>query len=166
MAIQPAAIKAAIQDELSSLRDPRVRAHIERLLVEPKPILRAWDYGQPGEKFLCWTVLEHPFTGTAVAYCEQGFGPQCPWGLVFLNGDERRLSIGMDSGWFPKFLQAVSEAPLEDLPIWRVFKTTDGVRESLTPEDSWDETWKQVMVLREADPTTRYDCDTDVLTVR
>ncbi len=110
--------------------------------------------------------MEHPFTGTAVVYCGQGFGPRCPWGLVFLNGDEQRLSIGMDSGWFPKFLQAVFEAPLEDLAIWRVFKTANGVRQPLTPEGGWDETWKQVMTLREADPKARYDCDTDALTVR
>lgn len=166
MAVEPAAIKAAIQEEVSSLRDIRVRAHIERLLVEPKPMLRGWDYGLPGEKLLCWTVLEHPFTGTGVAYCEQGFGPLCPWGLVWLDGDERHLSIGQDCGWFSKFLEAVYEAALVDLPIWRVFKTANGVRESLTPEGGWDETWKQVMTLREVDPKGRYECDTDARTVR
>jgi hypothetical protein len=166
MAIQPAAIKVAIQEELADVRDPRVGEFVQRFLVEPKAIMRSWDYGQPGEKYLCWTVLEHPTSGTAVAYCEQGFGPRCPWGLVWLAGDERRLSIGPDSGWFLKFLHAVRDGALADLPIWRVFKTVGEAREAITPEGAWDETWKQVMAFREADPRARYDCDTDALTGR
>ena len=164
MAIEPSALKAAIQKELSTVRDSRVRAHIEQYLVEPKPMMRLWHYGQPGEKFLCWTVLEHPSSGTGVAYCEQGFGPQHPWGLVLLTGDEQRLSIGQDSEWLPSFLLAVLEGQLEEVPIWRVYKTANGVREPLTPEGGWTETWARVMALREADPTARYDCDTDPLT--
>lgn len=69
----------------------------------------------------------------------------------------------MDSGWFPRFLQAVVESALDDLPIWRVYQTVDGVRRPITPQGGWDETWKQVMALREADPDARYDCDTDAV---
>lgn len=160
MPIQPAAITTAIRDELSAVTDPLVRQHIEKLLVEPKPVMRAWDYGAQGEAFLCWTVFED--RGIGIAYCEQGFGPRRPWGLVFLDGG----SIGMDSGWYPRFLQAVVEGSLDDLPIWRVYKTVGDICEPITPRGGWDETWARVMELRESDAVSRYDCDTDALTGR
>lgn len=160
MPIAPETIKAAIRDELASVSDLRVREHIERLLVEPRPEMRAWDYGAPGESFLCWMVFED--RGTGIAYCEQGFGPQNPWGLVFLNGG----SIGMDAGWYPRFLYAVVEGALDDLPIWRVFKTLGTVRQPITPQGGWDETWANVMALRKSDPGSRCDCDTDALNAR
>lgn len=53
---------------------------------------------------------------------------------------------------------------LAGLPIWRVFKALGEAREAITLEGGWDETWKQVMAFREADPKSRYDCDTDALT--
>lgn len=160
MLIEPSSIKAAIRDELASVSDRRVREHIERLLVEPRPHMRAWHYGAPGERYLCWMVFED--RGEGIAYCEQGFGPRDPWGLVFLDGD----SIGMDSEWYPRFLQAVVGGSLDDLPIWRVYKTAGGTRAPITPQGGWDETWKHVKALREADPEALYDCDTDALSVR
>jgi hypothetical protein len=160
MPVELSALKAAIHDELARVSDARVREHIERLLIEPRPHMRTWDYGAPGERYLCWMVFED--RGTGVAYCEQGFGPRCPWGLVFLEGD----AFGMDSAWCSRFLDAVREGSLDDLPIWRVYKTTSGKREAITPVGGWDETWKQVMALREADPGARYDCDTDAFDAR
>src|SRR3546814_4621244 len=39
-----------------------------------------------------------------IVYCESGFGPERPWGLVHLGG--QHMSMGDDSGWFPIFLDA------------------------------------------------------------
>jgi hypothetical protein len=50
------------------------------------------------QTYPCWIVLEHAPSNTAIAYCAEGFGPGCPWGLLFLEGEH--LSMGMDSGWF------------------------------------------------------------------
>lgn len=141
-----------------------MREHIERLLIEPKPIMRAWDYGEPGEEYLCWNVLEDSATKAAIAYCEQGFGPGCPWGLVNPSS-ETPHSIGEDCAWYPTFLRAVFESwVVAALPIWRVFKKnmSTGDVEILTAEGEWDATWEKVMSLRESDPTNRYDCDTSV----
>jgi hypothetical protein len=156
MAVDPAALKEAIRNELAVVSDHRVRDHIERLLVEPKPVMRAWAFGEPGEQCLCWTVLEDP-DGLAVAFCERDV--RWPWGLLFVDG-----GMGDDSHWYGKFLQAVREAILEDLPIWRVFKTVGKVREPISPEGEWSETWRQVMALRERDPTASYECGIDALT--
>jgi hypothetical protein len=81
--------------------------------------MRPWDYGRPGEAFPCWLVPEHQASNTGIAYCEQGFGPRCPWGLLFLEGTEH-MSMGMDSAWFEYFLEACFEFKASsEVPIWR-----------------------------------------------
>src|SRR5213593_4196413 len=96
MTVVAAVLKRLIAQELEAVADERVRTHVRSLLIEPVPILRGWDYGKPGEQYACWGVLNHDPSNTGIAYCEEGFGPKLPWGLVWLSGDDR-MSIGMDS---------------------------------------------------------------------
>ena len=148
--------------ELATVTDARVVAHIQELLVSPNVVLRDWDYGSPGQQYPCWIVLndaEH--SDTAIGYCEYGFGPRCPWGLLHYADDPQHQSMGMDSGWFPTFLEAFFDSfAATRLPIWRIFKAAgDGTRTPLTDEGPWQDTWKRIEALRSHDPTTRYDCD-------
>jgi hypothetical protein len=156
MSITPAKIRAFIETELSALEDPRVVSHIQSLIAEPEAVSLAWDYGEPGQTYPGWLVLKHAKTGSGIAYCEFGFGPRCPWGLVGLSD----MAIGMDSGWFESFIEPYFEAPAVDLPIWRVFKqeadSYPGI--ALTEESDWDSTWKEVYRRRAAEPTSRYVC--------
>ncbi len=125
--------------------------------------MRAWDYGTPGEKFLCWVVLEHAASNTGIAYCEHGFGPTMPWGLLFLSGPH--MSMGMDSGWYEHFLEAYFESKASsELPIWRVFqhRGTGYPGTAITAEGSWDDTWSEVMRLRGVNDGFRYDCGQSV----
>ena len=162
MAIDSDTLKTLVRDELGRTADARVTTHIRSLLVEPTPVLRDWDYGVKGQQYVCWSVLEHGPSNTAIAYCETGFGPKAPWGLVALEGPH--MSMGMDSGWFTTLLQAYFDSVATLLPIWRVFKTDPaGQRLPLTPESGWDETWKQVMRHREEDSASRFDCDISIL---
>jgi len=128
-------------------------------------MMRDWAYGEPGQQYPCWTVFEHDASDTTIVYCESGFGPRCPWGLVW-SGDEKRkyFPMGMDSGWYPRFLDAYFESfAATELPIWRVFRTdASGTRELLTEEGSWEAAWQQVYARRGADPACRYDCDHSV----
>jgi hypothetical protein len=96
------------REELDRIADPTLLNRIRELLVAPYPVRRDWDYGHAGERFTCWTVLEHRPSNTAIAYCEHGFGPANPWGLVFLSGEQ--MSIGMDSGWFSTLESAMRES--------------------------------------------------------
>jgi hypothetical protein len=75
------------------------------------------------------------------------------------------MSIGMDSNWYTNFLQAYFESfAASELPIWRVFKNDpSGGRLPITPESGWEDTWKQVMLLREQGSASRYDCDTSIV---
>jgi hypothetical protein len=122
MAINTETLKALVENELVRIADTRVTTHIRSLLIEPRPVLRDWDYGVKGQQFVCWNALKHGASNTGIAYCESGFGPQTPWGLVVLEGPH--MSMGMDSGWFRTLLGANFESfAATELPIWRVFKT-------------------------------------------
>ena len=160
MAINTDILKALVKDELARMADARVTNHIRSLLIEPNPVLRDWDYGEKGQQYVCWTVLEDYASKTGIAYCKSGFGPRAPWGLIWLEDS----SIGMDSSWFRTFLQACFESAAASLPIWRVFKTEpSGVHLPITAEGGWNETWKQVMEKRREDQISRYDCDTSIV---
>jgi len=163
MATNAQILKALVEAELAQLGDARVVAHIRSLLIEPAPILRDWDYGDEGQKYVCWTVLEHQSSNTGIAYCEEGFGPRSPWGLVALM--RPHMSIGMDAAWYTTFLQAFfGSAAATELAVWRVFRThQSGVRTPITSEGSWDETWKQVMEFRREDPQSTYGCDVSIV---
>jgi hypothetical protein len=102
------AVTDLVERKLQDIRDPAVLALIQQLRVQPYPVERQWDYGVPGERHVCWTVLEHKPSNTGVAYCDAGFGPAHPWGLVFLSGPH--MNICMDSGWFARLEDAVRES--------------------------------------------------------
>ena len=161
MPIDVDVLKRLIDSELEHLLDARVKAHIQGLLVEPIVVLRNWDYGKPGEQYPCWAILNDNNSNTGIVYCESGFGPRAPWGLVRLgDSEDTHMSMGDDSGWYPTFLDAYFESfAATELSIWRVFRTgSSGTREPVTDENSWESTWERVKKYRTADPASRYDC--------
>jgi hypothetical protein len=124
MGVSPATVSALIEDELAKLGDRRVVEHIRGLLIPPQLQTRSWDYGAPGDTYPCWLVLAHRASNTGMAYSEFGFGPEMPWGLLFLD---EHTSMGMDSGWFAHFLDAYFDSMASsELPIWRVFQHQGG----------------------------------------
>ena len=107
MSITGDSLKAGIDAELLRVNDPRIVALVRSLLVEPIATRLDWDYGASDQQYLGWVVLDDSAgSGTAIAYCEEGFGPKCPWGLVGAEPVEGRRSMGMDSAWFPTFMEA------------------------------------------------------------
>ena len=162
MAITAETLKALIETEVERTSDSRVVAHIQGLLVEPHLVLHDWDDGEPGQQYPCWMVLVDPKTGTKIAYCEYGFGPACPWGLVGPVA-RPRPSIGMDCAWYTRLLDAYFESfASAELPIWRVFRREpDRTQTPITDEGSSDDTWARVYELRRTDPGNAkvYLCD-------
>jgi len=53
-------ISSLVRQELDHITDPTLLNQICELLVTPYPVEQDWDYGDVGERFTCWTVLEHP----------------------------------------------------------------------------------------------------------
>lgn len=89
-------LKALVARELEIIADPERRRALEAILVEPVMRERSWDYGAEDERYRYWLVAESPGQGgIELAYCEEGFGPQFPWGFLFPDED----SLGMDSQW-------------------------------------------------------------------
>lgn len=107
-------VQERLHGELAKITDASVRDAIAPWLVNPRSELRDWDYGTDGQTFQCWIVLDHPPSNTCIAYCDDGFGPAAPWGLLCIAG--AFLSMGMDSGWFKYFEDA-----------FRASKAWDGV---------------------------------------
>lgn len=160
MTASAVSVTALVDYELAALNDRRVAKHIRSLLIVPECQMRAWDYGPAGEAYPCWLVLAHEASNTGIAYCEHGFGPSMPWGLLFLNGTEH-MSIGMDSGWFQHFVEAYFESQVStELAIWRVFQHqgADFPGRPITSEDTWESTWAEVNRLRSGSSEFRYDC--------
>ena len=160
MATSAAFVTALVEAEVAALNEHRVVDHIRSLLILPECQIRTWDYGRPDEGYPCWLVLAHPASNTGIAYCEHGFGPAMPWGLLCLKGAEN-MSMGMDSSWFPHFLEAYFESRASsELAIWRVFQNqgTDFPGTPITNEGTWKDTWAEVTRLRSSNPEFRYDC--------
>lgn len=102
------AVSTLVEQELQRITDLVVADRIRQLLVAPYAVRRPWDYGEPGEYYSCWVVLEHAESNTAIAFCSEGFGPADPWGLIFLSGPN--MSIGMDCSWFAALEHAFRES--------------------------------------------------------
>ena len=97
-----------VEHQIQQIADRRVVGKILPLLVTPYPVERSWDYGEPDQKFTCWTVLEHAESNSGIAFCSEGFGPSYPWGLVSLSGPH--MGIGTDCGWYVSLEQAFRES--------------------------------------------------------
>lgn len=103
-------VSERVSAELAVIPDVRLRSRIQELLVSPYPVTRPWDYGPPRE-YVCWTVLEHRPSNTGIAFCPQGFGPEAPWGLVWLEETfTSTMSMGMDCSWYPSLEHAMRES--------------------------------------------------------
>ena len=88
-------IKRLVSEEVSRITDMDRREALKAILVEPDLQLRDWLYGQELQKYPCWVIGRVPTEPTVLVYCEYGFGPSYPWGI--LHAEDR--SLGMDAQW-------------------------------------------------------------------
>ena len=105
MAITREQLVCMLDGEIAAISDIGLREQVRAMLVEPAPMRCAWDYGVPGETYSCWKVAADISVG--IVYCEDGFGPGSPWGLVWLS--EGVPNMGQDSGWFATFCEAAGD---------------------------------------------------------
>jgi len=113
MSRSASAIAALVTAQLERIPDTACRDHLARLLVEPTFVSLAWEYGALGATRLCCVVARLEDGERAVVYCEDGFGPQEPWGAVLLG----EASMGSDDQWYGSLRDAaVSFGLCDDLP--------------------------------------------------
>ncbi len=105
-------LDSSLERELSMITDLSLRQEVRLLLGEPVLTRCEWEYGVPGETFPCWKIAESPTKRVGIFYCEMGFGPKNPWGLVMLGAPIP--AMGQDSAWFPTFREAAAD--ILDLP--------------------------------------------------
>ncbi len=98
--------------EVDAIVEPAARQALQLLLIDPIPLRCTWDYGEwePGREgvtFACWKLARDIRSGLAIVHCEDGFGPKCPYGLVW--DQDQTPSTGPDSSWFRTFREAVAD---------------------------------------------------------
>jgi len=157
-------LKFLIGQALGQVADERITTHIRTCLVEPYIEMRDWDYGEPGQQFPCWIVfIDSAGSGITIAYSEFGFGPNHPWGLLWVEGQGHwPTSMGMDCSWYENFVEAFLDSlAASSLAIWHVIKEdAPGPGIELTDELSWDDAWARCEAFRSGDPSGRYVVDT------
>jgi hypothetical protein len=98
-----AILRAAIND----ISDSNVVAELSKYLVVPRLVMRDWDYAED-TKYPCSIVAIDSATQTAIAYCEFGFGPGTPWGI--LNEPSQHNEMGMDCCWYSSLEDAFRQS--------------------------------------------------------
>ncbi|MBW3570405.1 MAG: hypothetical protein KY467_04805 [Gemmatimonadetes bacterium] len=88
-------LNALLLHELEIIGVSSRRRALEAILVAPVLRTRRWDYGEADDRFACWVVAAVPEKGIELVYCDEGFGPEFPWGFLFSDDD----SLGMDAQW-------------------------------------------------------------------
>jgi hypothetical protein len=96
------AVKALVAAELERAADAVCRERLASVLVEPSFLSLAWEYGALGATRLCCIVARLGDGDRALVYCEDGFGPQEPWGAVSLAEG----SMGTDDQWYGSLYDA------------------------------------------------------------
>jgi hypothetical protein len=92
-----AEVKEIVEAQVARIADPVLRDAAARALIEPRLRDVPWEYGEEGQTYPCWIVADlRPKSTFVVAYCEHGFGPEHPFGILDID----LRSMGMDSQWY------------------------------------------------------------------
>jgi len=165
MTISPSQLKALVESELTLIHDARVIDHICHHLIEPEMVVREWTQEDEGQTYPCWTVFKHLPSNSGIAYCEHGFGPVMPWGIVELSGTAADMAIGMDFNWHFTLAEGWHNSMASaDVPIWRVFTGRSPDSDDwhpVTPEDTWQSAGVNLEHLRRQNPAAVYEIDTE-----
>lgn len=109
-------LERMVADQLAMIGNPACRIALRSIRVEPRVEVRDWAYGAGGERYPYWIVAEEPVKGIILVYCEQGFGPEFPWGFLD-TGEPEPASLGIDAQWNWYLEEAFVRAGLWDGPM-------------------------------------------------
>lgn len=100
-------LDAILREAIDAISDEEVVAAISKYLVAPRVVMRNWDYAD-NTQFPCSIVAVDSESQIAIAYCEFGFGPSCPWGI--LNEPSEYNEMGMDCSWYSRLEDAFRQS--------------------------------------------------------
>ncbi len=67
-----------------------------------------WDWQKPLKQYPVWVVAESSVYDYGIAYSDYGFGPERPWGLIFLS----KNNFDADYCWYDSLKDAYLESRL------------------------------------------------------
>jgi hypothetical protein len=101
------AVQQLVDAELGRIADSALRDALRTYLVVPERHERDWEYAATEVRYPCWLVASCPVDDWCIVYCEHGFGPEDPWGMLQLS-NERMLS---DACWHVSLEHAFRMSP-------------------------------------------------------
>ena len=94
----PDEVTSFVAAEIVAFQNPKLREAILECLVSPRSHIRLWNWSDPPCEHECWMIAESKTYDYGIVYSDFGFGPNHPWGLVFLSQD----NFGADYCWYPR----------------------------------------------------------------
>jgi hypothetical protein len=101
-------ITILVQAELVKITDEVILAGLKSFLIQPRTEMRDWCWHKPTRNFPIWVIAESQKHDYGVAYSDYGFGPACPWGLIFLSHGD----FNADYCWYHTLKDAYTESRL------------------------------------------------------
>jgi len=81
----PEEVAALVDSELLKIGTPEVLEGLKFSLIKPRIEFRWWDWQKPAKQYPVWIVAESSVNDYGIDFTDYGFGPEQPWGLVFLS---------------------------------------------------------------------------------
>jgi hypothetical protein len=100
-------VSTILENAIGDISDREVVTTIRRYLTEPRLEYRNWGY-KDGTQYPCWIIAVDRESKTVLAYCEHGFGPSSPWGI--LSDSSEAGEMGMDCCWFTRLEDAIRQS--------------------------------------------------------
>jgi len=94
-----------MSSEISKVNQTEMLELIKSIKGQVRSETRIWNYGIENQEFTCWVAFEHLATKTSIVYCNKGFGPNYPWGLLSTNTPNN--DMGIDSQWYISLEDAI-----------------------------------------------------------
>src|SRR4051812_46424416 len=91
-------VRILVAEQLAQIPDRARREALKSILIEPRLEKREWDYSPERKELSYWVVAESPDQTMALAYSDEGFGPEFPWGWL-PNHATASGTLGMDVQW-------------------------------------------------------------------
>jgi len=101
-------ITQLVENEIAKIDQLELIEVIQNHRTTPRVESREWNYGYAS--YDCWILIENSKLNCAIAFCESGFDPESPFGVLAAHRGD--LSMGMDSEWYLSLEDAVRNSSL------------------------------------------------------
>jgi hypothetical protein len=89
-------VQKLVEEQISAISDNDRQFALRAIVVNPYMELREWDYAE-NTKYQCWIIAEPKNDNYVFAFCNKGFGPNAPWGII---KKDIHGSMGPDACWY------------------------------------------------------------------